>query len=53
MLLDYLESEGRHTRLDVALGYLACCEESRGRDGLALGLPEAVARSLQEHGFDG
>ena len=53
VLLNHLEPLGRHTRLEVALGYLACCEESRGRDGISVGLPEAVTICLQEYGFDG
>jgi len=53
VLLNYLEERGRTTELSVALGYLGCCDEGAGRDGIRATLPEAVQSHLSDYGFDG
>ena len=50
VLLAHLEAQGRVTQLELALGYLACCEEAPGMGG---GLADSVKSHLDDHGFDG
>ena len=53
VLLEHLEADGRTTELAMALGYLACCEESPGVGGHQGSLSDRVRAHIEDHGFDG
>ena len=53
VLLAYLDAEGRSTQLELALGYLACCDEAPGLGGPGGSLADRVRAHLEDHGFDG
>ncbi len=54
IFFDYLRKQGRNTSFGLALGYLQCCSDALGGNGLKYtGLPHAVEDMLEAYGFDG
>ena len=53
VLANWLAARDRKTTLQVAIGFMACCEEAFQLGMVAKSLAHAVVMLLDEHGFDG